>query len=102
MSHILSVTPFDVFLCYFLLCSFTREIVEDLPTVYELPKESVDYINDMIHYTVAGGKMNRGLSCMSVQQTFCKFQKNRDLNDAVRLFLLIKYCCVVEMRLALH
>ena len=38
----------------------------------------------MIHYTVAGGKMNRGLSCVSVQQTFCKTKFNRDLNNSER------------------
>lgn len=63
---------------------FTAEIVADLPTKYELPQESVEYIDRMIHYTVAGGKMNRGLSCVAVQQTFCKTKHGRDLNNSER------------------
>lgn len=51
---------------------FTAEIVADLPTVYELPQEAVNWVAEMIPYTVAGGKMNRGLAVLSVQQTFAK------------------------------
>lgn len=51
---------------------FTAEIVEDLPTVYELPQEAVDWVAEMIPYTVAGGKMNRGLAVLDVQRTFAK------------------------------
>jgi farnesyl diphosphate synthase len=64
---------------------FTAEIVADLPTKYELPEESVQWVERMIHYTVAGGKMNRGLSCVDVQRAFCKMQKNRDLTNAERV-----------------
>ena len=48
---------------------FTAEIIADLPTIYELPKEAVDWVAEMIPYTVAGGKMNRGLAVLSVQRT---------------------------------
>lgn len=51
---------------------FTSEIIADLPTIYELPQEAVDWVAEMIPYTVAGGKMNRGLAVLSVQQTFAK------------------------------
>lgn len=47
-----------------------KEIVADLPTVYEMPDEAVKWIDRMIDYTVSGGKMNRGLALMSVQNTF--------------------------------
>eukprot|EP01038_Epipyxis_sp_PR26KG_P008502 gene8502-11494_t len=46
------------------------DIVADLPTIYEMPKEAVEWVDKMLAYTVAGGKMNRGLSVMSVQKTF--------------------------------
>jgi hypothetical protein len=51
---------------------FTAEIVASLPVVYELPKEAVDWVAEMIPYTVAGGKMNRGLAVIAVQRTFAK------------------------------
>ena len=63
---------------------FTEEIIADLPTTYELPEESVKYVERMIRYTVAGGKMNRGLSCVSVQRTLCKSKNGRNLNDSER------------------
>ena len=68
----------------FVYYRFTDEIIADLPTVYELPGEGVNWVKEMIIYTVAGGKMNRGLSCVQVQQTLCKFKHNRDLTPAVR------------------
>ena len=46
-----------------------KEIVEDLPTVYEMPEEAVEWVEKMLAYTVAGGKMNRGLALMSVHST---------------------------------
>lgn len=47
-----------------LLDRLQKEIVSDLPTVYEMPNEAVKYVDRMIAYTVAGGKMNRGLSVL--------------------------------------
>ena len=46
----------------------TNEIIDDLPTVYEMPQEAVDWTHRMIKYTVEGGKMNRGLAVMEVQK----------------------------------
>jgi hypothetical protein len=40
----------------------------------------------MIQYNVAGGKMNRGLTVLDVQQTFAKVQ-GRPLSNKVRLLL---------------
>lgn len=34
-----------------------------------MPSEAVAWVDRMLEYTVAGGKMNRGLTVMSVQQT---------------------------------
>jgi farnesyl diphosphate synthase len=65
---------YDRFMCPCLcLCSrITKEIIADLPTIYELPSEAVAWISEMIPYTVAGGKMNRGISLMSVQKTLAE------------------------------
>jgi farnesyl diphosphate synthase len=45
-------------------CRLQKEIISDLPTVYEMPNEAVKWVDRMIGYTVAGGKMNRGLSVL--------------------------------------
>ena len=54
----------------------------DLPTVYEMPEEAVNWIDKMLKYTVAGGKMNRGLALMSVQKTLAG---NRELSNKERV-----------------
>ena len=50
----------------------TDEIIADLPTVYEMNGEAIDWIKHMIDYNAAGGKMNRGLAVVDVQNTFAK------------------------------
>lgn len=61
-----------------------REIIADLPRVYELPVESVTYVDRMIEYTVAGGKMNRGLATIAVIDTLFK-ASGKKLTNKVRL-----------------
>jgi len=60
-----------------------KEIVADLPTIYELPNEAVRWTERMLDYTVAGGKMNRGLALMAVQQTLAK-AKGQELSKKER------------------
>jgi hypothetical protein len=60
------------------------EIIADLPTVYEMPDEAVKWIDHMLEYTVAGGKMNRGLAIMSVQQTLAQ-HKGKKLSNKERI-----------------
>jgi hypothetical protein len=50
-----------------------------------MPEESVNWIKRMLTYTVAGGKMNRGLSLMAVQQTLA-VADGRTLSNKVREF----------------
>lgn len=57
-----------------MLDKFSKEIVEEMRTTYEMPAEAIDWISEMIAYTVAGGKMNRGLSCVSVMRTLAADQ----------------------------
>lgn len=71
----------------------TEEIVADLPTVYEMPAEAVKWVENMIQYTVAGGKMNRGLSLMSVQQTLAK-AKGHSLSNRERVQSAVLGWCV--------
>ena len=59
-----------------------QDIVADLPTIYEMPSEAVAWVDKMIQYTVAGGKMNRGLSLMAVQKTLSD-AKGRALTNKV-------------------
>jgi hypothetical protein len=65
-----------------MLTRFTNEIVADLPTVYELPDEAVRWVERMIPYTVAGGKMNRGLAVLAVQRDFAS-HAGRTLSNKV-------------------
>lgn len=65
-------------------CRLKREIIEDLPTIYEMPDEAVRWVDRMITYNVAGGKMNRGLSCVAVAKTIAE-SKNRKLSNKVGL-----------------
>ena len=60
----------------------SSEIVEEIRTTYEMPAEAITWISDMIAYTVAGGKMNRGLSCVSVMRTLAADQ-GRAFTDKV-------------------
>ena len=60
-------------------------IIKDISTVYEMPEEAVNWINRMIDYTVAGGKMNRGLAMMSAYKTLVQ-SKGEKLTIKVRVF----------------
>jgi geranylgeranyl pyrophosphate synthase len=51
---------------------FTKEIIQDLSSTYEMPTEATEWVRKMIKYTVDGGKMNRGLATVSVIETFAK------------------------------
>jgi farnesyl diphosphate synthase len=68
-----------------ILSRFCDEIVADLPTVYEMPEEAVQWVDDMLKYTVAGGKMNRGLAAMSVQKHFTQAQRGTGLSNKERV-----------------
>lgn len=61
-----------------------KEIVADLPTVYEMPAEACQWIDEMIQYTTAGGKMNRGLTLMKVMDVFAK-ARGRQLSNKERI-----------------
>jgi len=63
-----------------------EEIVADLPTVYEMPDEAVEWVRKMIKYTVDGGKMNRGLTTMTVQKTLTESKGRRMTNKVSSSF----------------
>jgi hypothetical protein len=67
---------------------FAAEIVEDLPTVYEMPIEASKWVSSMIKYTVDGGKMNRGLATVSVCKTIFE-SKGWNLTDKVQYFVML-------------
>ena len=66
------------------LTKFTEELVADMPTVYEMPSEAVEWVHNMVNYTVAGGKMNRGLAVMAVQKILAE-SKGQKLSDRERI-----------------
>jgi len=63
-----------------MLKKLCNEIISDLPTLYEMPKEATDYLTLMLEYNVAGGKMNRGLATLDV----CKTLAGRSLTARER------------------
>ena len=48
----------------------------------EMPAAGIDWIRDMIRYTVVGGKLNRGLQVIIVQRTLSKSNTLSDLEFA--------------------
>ncbi len=71
-------------------------IISDLPTIYEMPEESVNWIKRMLTYTVAGGKMNRGLSLMAVQQTLA-VADGRTLSNKVIKFEISSFFTFLKL-----
>jgi len=90
----------------FMLDKLTDEILADLPTVYEMNGEAVDWIKTMIDYNVAGGKMNRGLAVVSVQQTFARSKgrslTNRERCQAAALGWCVEFLQVRRLLLTVH
>jgi len=60
-----------------------HEILSDVSTVYEMNDEATNWVKRMMDYTVAGGKMNRGLALMDVQKTLAK-DAGRSLSNKER------------------
>lgn len=57
--------------------------MEELPTMYGLPKEACSWIERMLKYTVDGGKMNRGLSLVTACKTFSKSKGHQEMDSKV-------------------
>ena len=51
-----------------------REVLEEMPRMYEMPDGEVKWVERMLHYNVKGGKMNRGL--MVVESIKCLAKHN--------------------------
>ena len=47
----------------------TAEILAELKSTYDMPAEAVEWVRRMIEYNVKGGKLNRGLTVISVKRT---------------------------------
>lgn len=58
----------------------TTEILTELETKYELPKEALEWVKKMIEYNVKGGKLNRGLTVVSVKRTIDSAAKGKALS----------------------
>ena len=69
---------------------FTLLTYTDLPSVYEMPPTAVAWIDHMIGYTVAGGKMNRGLATMACIKSIATSQVSSFLS--VPVFSLRSFC----------
>lgn len=53
-----------------------------------MPEEACDWIDRMLSYTVAGGKMNRGLTTLSVCQTFAETRGHVLSTKAITLYFI--------------
>jgi hypothetical protein len=85
-THLVTIS---LILFHFRLC---KEIVEDLPVTYELNEEATAWVDRMLTYTVAGGKMNRGLATMSVRNTFAKA-----LGHQLSIKVALDFFCVITI-----
>ena len=65
-------------------------IIRDISSLYEMPDEAVKWLDRMIDYTVAGGKMNRGLAMMSAYKTLLN-SKGTNLTIKVSRHNMIYY-----------
>jgi farnesyl diphosphate synthase len=63
-----------------------QEILDELPQNYHLPPRQVEYLQNMLRYTIEGGKMNRGL--MVVNAGVSILGKNISNTDICRLAVL--------------
>jgi len=61
-----------------------KEMLEELPDLYEMPEKEVDWVSESLKYNTQGGKMNRGLICVQSGVELLKSQgltpSNRDLH----------------------
>lgn len=67
------------------------DIIADLPTIYELNPDAVAWTEKQLRYNAYGGKMNRGLSILSVTQEFAK-ANGRKLTNKVRNVYICGIC----------
>ena len=51
-----------------------EEILSELPRGYEMPPREVKWIEEMLHYNVKGGKMNRGKMVVASMIELAKHQ----------------------------
>jgi len=68
------------------------EIVE-LVEVKELPSEAVEWLQRMTEYNVKGGKMNRGITVVSVVDAFAK-SRNETMDNNLFVQSSILGCCI--------
>lgn len=55
-----------------------NEIISELPSYGNMPKEGIEWIERCINYTVPGGKMNRGKSVLISLQTILERELTQD------------------------
>ncbi|RYH04891.1 hypothetical protein EON65_46190 [archaeon] len=66
-------------------CRLSNELIADMATLYEMPDEAVQWVNHMVKYTVAGGKMNRGLTVLAATKCLAKSYGRDNITPKVSL-----------------
>ena len=51
-----------------------KEVLEELPPMYEMPANEVKWVERMLNYNVKGGKMNRGLMVVESVKALAAFK----------------------------
>ncbi|CAE7267024.1 ERG20 [Symbiodinium microadriaticum] len=72
-----------------------KEMVDELPALYELPQKEAKWVEDSLEYNTQGGKMNRGLIVVETGVAIMKHQgrepTNADLNRFAVLGWAVEY-----------
>lgn len=77
-------------------CRLSNELITDVATLYEMPDEAVQWVNHMVQYTVAGGKMNRGLTVLAATKSMAKAYGRDDISPKVRRMIASKSAHYVD------
>eukprot|EP00746_Dinoflagellata_sp_MGD_P070999 gnl/MRDRNA2_/MRDRNA2_28986_c0_seq1.p1 gnl/MRDRNA2_/MRDRNA2_28986_c0~~gnl/MRDRNA2_/MRDRNA2_28986_c0_seq1.p1 ORF type:complete len:437 (-),score=94.40 gnl/MRDRNA2_/MRDRNA2_28986_c0_seq1:147-1457(-) len=68
------------------------EVLEELEPDYEMPKQEVDWIRNMLEYNMKGGKMNRGTMVVEAGIQLIKFQGGTPTNSDLIRFAVSGWC----------
>lgn len=78
-------TDKEKFLCLF--PTLRDSIAQHLSETHEMPPEAIDWVVEMMNYTCVGGKLNRGITVLSVVRTFAAPRQLTPIEEAKAIVL---------------
>jgi farnesyl diphosphate synthase len=57
------------------------QMIDFMRNKHDMPEEALTWVDEMIQYNVWGGKLNRGVTVVSVQRSLVAAKENRSLTD---------------------